>query len=516
MGNSKTPWTDVLADNIAGLKDYWLLTEGDTITVDATGVINLTAGFHNVAGAGPINTINGATRNGQFVVLRFAESSQIEFVPGGNIRAGQGVRVPQRWTHLLFRDGYWEEQVLPLGDFSSGVVTFEGRTGNVISVAGDYSAPEITATDPTGSGGTQVQQVLDNLNTEISALENTVNVGGFVKSFAGRQNVVVPVSGDYTAPIVPMTPFTVSSTTIPGPTTQDALQQIVAAIGGVAPGGVLTFNARTGNVVPLVGDYSAGIIAATDPTQGGASSDTQTVLNHLNTKIDNIPSGGGGGITEAIVSIQHAQGTFGPGSTYYPTWVIEYGQISSALVSSTQIPDSGGVTNGLAAGSVYDQIAALAYREGYSIAFNSTYALNQLIKGANSLTAALCAIPDGLLTYAGNNGTIGNWTNSGSWTFSGPVTFSGAVSGIAGLIEIGNGSNSSMNQSVGGGTTSYGNESLPPAGSGWYQIGFVITGGSNGPAAVSFSGNQICATVARDSSYTVSASGYAVYARPKP
>jgi hypothetical protein len=529
MPNNNTPWTDVVADSIAGMKDYWLISEGPTLTVDASGVLNLTAGYHNIVGEGSVHEINGAQRNGQFAVLRIGEGSNIQFVPGGNLHISGGLRSQQRWMHICFRDGFWEEQALSLGDFSSGVIAFDGRTGNVVPLRGDYDSEKVTVTsDPTGRGGTDTQAVLENLNADIEAIESSVIAAGYVKSFAGRKNDVIPVNGDYQAAIVPITPFTVSSTTIPGPSTQEALQQIVAAIGGVAPGGVLSFNARTGNVVPASGDYTAALVRATDPTGYGGLT-TQAVLDNLNTKIEN---SGGGSSQSGIVYIDHALGTFGPTSQGYPTWTIQYGQITADLVSSRAIVNYGGITNSIAAGSVFDQIAALAYREGYSILHNGSLAQNSAIRQAASISEALATIPDEILTAGSVTPTIrGAWTFSnnvaiggtlsvdgvstfdGNAVFNGTVDFNGTVTGISGRVEIEDGSTSSIHTNVGGGNTVYGNASNPPAGTGWFQIGFVIDSGSDGAIVASHSGSSISATCARDSAAMADVSGHAVYAR---
>jgi len=512
MANSKTPWTDVLADNIAGMKDYWLITEGETLTVDATGVLNLTAGFHNIDGSGPINTLNGAQRNGQFVVLRFSETSSVEFVSTGNIRASGGTRVRQRWTHLVYRDGFWEEQALTMGDFTSGVISFEGRGGVVVSAPGDYDANEVTAVDPTGSGGDDVQEVLNNLNTAINQIITTVITGGYVKSFAGRKDVVVPVSGDYNSLLVPMTPFA----TITGPTTQLALEQIYNSIGVVSNPGVTSWKGRNGAVTPLSGDYPATYISATDPTLSNAASQVQTVLNNLNVKIDNIDTGGGGG-TAGLTTVVGSNRQIGPN---VDTWTITFRDIDANLIWSPSIAkQSNYVPNAIQAGAVSDQLLALASRWAGEIAYNGSGAFNPGIGVGKSIGEALNLIPNEILVASGDWGARGHvsFTSQGSVTFNGPVDFNGAVTGISGLIEITDGTISTLAQSIGGGSSATGTPSNPPSGTGtgWFQIGFIIDSGSEGPAAVSFAGNQITATNGRDSAYSVNCNGHAVYARFK-
>ena len=504
-----TNWTDVLNDSIAGMKDFWLITEGPEITVDASGIIELTAGYQSIGGSGTITQINGAQRNGQFAAMRVSEGASIQFGTGGNLRMSTGLRTVQRWVMVVFRDGYWEEQALSLGDFSSGVIAFNGRTGNVVPLIGDYLAGTVGATDPTGHGATTTQGVLDALNGDIENLETTIITAGYVKSFNGRKNDVLPASGDYTAPIVPMTPFTVSSTTIPGPTTQDALQQIVAAIGGVAPGGVLSFNSRTGNVIPLAGDYSATLVTATDPT-GSGGTNVQTVLNNLNTKIG---ASGGGADGTGITEIHTGARQFKANSSGYPIMILDvYGDIKSDLVSSRQIVNYGSINNGIAAGSVFDQLAALTYRESYSILYNGSLAQNALIRPAKSVGEAFSLIPDEILTAGSVTPTIrGNWTFQGTQYFNN-ISFSGTITGITGRIQIQNGPTISDSGSLAAGGGDSFNVASP--GTGWNLICVVIenfSSSTNRVLATPCDGYVVLTNIHDTTSNTWSATAHGVY-----
>lgn len=440
-------YTDVLSDTLAGMQDYWYVAEGPEITVDATGIITLTAGLHNLTGTGSIHTINGAQRNGQFAMLRIG-SSGIQFTSGGNVRAASGLRTINRWLKLLFRDDYWEEQTLAIGDFSGGVLSFNGRIGTVLPISGDYTASLVTATDPTGSGGVTAQAVLNNLNTKIG----TVAPSGLVVSFKGRQNVVVPISGDYPSTLVPITPFTVGAVTIPGPSLQEALVQIMTAIGGVAPGGVLSFKGRTGVVVPADADYPASQITATDPTALGGTR-VQTVLNNLMTKIT--AAGGATGVQSITTQGQVVQ----LGSASWPHFTAQW----------TDYP------------------AEFIY-------YNGAAALNSLFHSKNTAAEALNVIPNGLMSiYADNvmqGSLIGQSSvqfNSGfgvagpagftsTVDFTGAVTFTGSVT-YPYMVRFG-AQQGPINLSAAVGVTATGQFSYsPPAGYG--LMGFLISGDSS-------------------------------------
>lgn len=68
-----------------------------------------------------------------------------------------------------------------------------------------------------------------------------------------------------------------------------AEQKFYVGPGGGGGGGVSSFNARTGVVVPLAGDYDSDQVSNASTVSGASVSDA---LDDLQTQIDNIPGGG--------------------------------------------------------------------------------------------------------------------------------------------------------------------------------------------------------------------------------
>lgn len=62
-----------------------------------------------------------------------------------------------------------------INDFVGGVITFEGRTGTVVSAGGDYTASEITNVAGGGIAATDVQAAIDELDTEKAAALHAAN-----------------------------------------------------------------------------------------------------------------------------------------------------------------------------------------------------------------------------------------------------------------------------------------------------------------------------------------------------
>jgi hypothetical protein len=76
-------------------------------------------------------------------------------------------------TLLAFNGAAWQAT----GGGSSGVASFEGRTGVVVSAAGDYTAAEITTTPAGGLVATTVQAALQELDTEKAPLASPALTG---------------------------------------------------------------------------------------------------------------------------------------------------------------------------------------------------------------------------------------------------------------------------------------------------------------------------------------------------
>ncbi len=79
---------------------------------------------------------------------------------------------------------------------ASAVLSFDGRTGVVVPADADYNAGLITYNNvPSGLAALRVQPAID----ELSASIDTINADTYVNSFNARTGDVLPVAGDYTA-----------------------------------------------------------------------------------------------------------------------------------------------------------------------------------------------------------------------------------------------------------------------------------------------------------------------------
>jgi hypothetical protein len=116
-----------------------------------------------------------------------------------------------------------------------------GRTGVVTATAGDYDATEITV-DPEGlanSSGTDVQEVLEDFDAAITAASS----GGAVESVFGRTGVVTAQAGDYQASEVSVSP----AGNLTSLTVQGALEELQTEIDAIDATVVQTFTQTVGN-----------------------------------------------------------------------------------------------------------------------------------------------------------------------------------------------------------------------------------------------------------------------------
>ena len=100
------------------------------------------------------------------------------------------------WTYDVYPTQSYPEGMRPYNDSTggttTGVITFEGRSGNVVATAGDYAAGLIT--NDSSVTGAFVDDALDNLAADIAAIPAAP-----VDSVHGRTGAVVSVKGDYTS-----------------------------------------------------------------------------------------------------------------------------------------------------------------------------------------------------------------------------------------------------------------------------------------------------------------------------
>ena len=153
---------------------------------------------------------------------------------------------------------------------SSVVNTFNTRKGDVVSQLGDYDA-DIVAYDNATSGlaATQTQAAIDEVAATLSS--------GVVSSFNTRQGDVVAAAGDYTS--VQIT-YDNATSGLTATDAQAAIDELDTAIDTInAANYVNTFNTRTGDVVPVAGDYTAVQITYDNTNTGLTAVDTQAAID---------------------------------------------------------------------------------------------------------------------------------------------------------------------------------------------------------------------------------------------
>lgn len=133
------------------------------------------------------------------------------------------------------------------------VNSFNTRTGDITSEAGDYEASQVTYDDAgTSLGATDVQGAIEALKTLIPV--------AYVASFNGRGGAVSPSAGDYDASQID---YDNSQSGLTATDAQSAIDEIVNL---VLAAGVASFNGRTGAVNPQAGDYDANLIGVDTST----------------------------------------------------------------------------------------------------------------------------------------------------------------------------------------------------------------------------------------------------------
>lgn len=152
---------------------------------------------------------------------------------------------------------------------SSGVSSFNGRSGAVTPAQDDYTIGQIKAT------GTQGQ--VPTLNAQ-GKLEMATPTPGGVSSFNGRTGAVTPASGDYDADQIDYDP------TDSGLTATD-VQEAIDELANRPSGGVTSFNGRSGAVVPTASDYDADQIDYDNSGSDLSSTNVNDAIDEVSTKI---------------------------------------------------------------------------------------------------------------------------------------------------------------------------------------------------------------------------------------
>lgn len=205
---------------------------------------------------------------------------------------------------LTFDGTNWVASPLPTP--STGVTSFNSRTGAVSPTAHDYDADQIDYDNTTsGLAATDVQAALDEI-------ANDVLTSGVV-SFNSRTGTVLPAAHDYDADQVDYD-NTVSQLTATD--TQAAIDEVVSALGNkqntltfdsaptagsnnpVTSDGIKsaidsqtrveTFNGRSGTVSPAAHDYDADQVDYDNTSSGLVATDVQGAVDEVNGKIPSI------------------------------------------------------------------------------------------------------------------------------------------------------------------------------------------------------------------------------------
>lgn len=160
-----------------------------------------------------------------------------------------------------------------VGGIVAGVSLVFGREGVVVAAYGDYTASQVAFVPGGSISATDVRAAILELDSDIAAL-----VTG-VPSVFGRTGPIIAVDGDYTASQVDFVPVgSISAVTV-----QTALSEVdadVTSLSAVVAGlvtGVASVFGRVGPVVAVSGDYSAAQVSFT-PASGIAATNAQAAI----------------------------------------------------------------------------------------------------------------------------------------------------------------------------------------------------------------------------------------------
>ena len=157
-----------------------------------------------------------------------------DFTTDSRFEEGAGIEVKGGTNIAWNSDNKWDVLALP------PKTTFNGRSGSILPMAGDYDSKKILLSSALHIGGETQNDVQE-------ALEALSNDG--VKFFNGRSGSILPMAGDYDSEKILLT-----SVLHIGGETQENVQKALEAL---SDDGVKSFNGRSGSVLPMAGDYSA-------------------------------------------------------------------------------------------------------------------------------------------------------------------------------------------------------------------------------------------------------------------
>lgn len=159
-----------------------------------------------------------------------------DFTTDSRFEEGAGIEVKGGTNIAWNSDNKWDILALPY----IPKTTFNGRSGSILPMAGDYDSKKILLSSALHIGGETQSDAQE-------ALEALSNDG--VKSFNGRSGSVLPMAGDYDSEKILL-----ASVLHIGGETQENVQKALEAL---SDDGVKSFNGRSGSVLPMAGDYSA-------------------------------------------------------------------------------------------------------------------------------------------------------------------------------------------------------------------------------------------------------------------
>lgn len=211
---------------------------GNTIAVYLNG-LRLVFGDDYTQTASSAITLASPAANGDELVVVVGREA------GDSIPAGQVSVVPAGGLSATTVQAALEELQTEIAAGGGGAVdSVFGRTGVVAAQAGDYAADQIDvdATGLTHSTATDVQAVLEDFDAAITAAAGTGG-GGAVDSVFGRTGVVTAQTGDYQASQVSVSP----SGNLTSMTVQAALEELQTEIDAIDATVVQTFSQTVGD-----------------------------------------------------------------------------------------------------------------------------------------------------------------------------------------------------------------------------------------------------------------------------